>query len=177
MALICDTSGIFALYDADNVDHTATVAVVEAEGDQLLVPVVLLAEIDYLLHSRLGADAARDFLAAVERAEFVLLPFLPVDVVRCGELLTRYRDMEIGLADAAVAATAERLDVARLLCLDERHFRAIRPQNLGHFILLPADREESLAPFSDPAPLADVVKQAGKLSRAGEEGGARAGPC
>ncbi len=29
-----------------------------------------------------------------------------------------------------------------LIC-DERHFRAIRPQNLGHFILLPADREES----------------------------------
>ena len=34
MALICDTSGLFALYDTSNVDHEATAAVVEGEpGD------------------------------------------------------------------------------------------------------------------------------------------------
>jgi predicted nucleic acid-binding protein len=67
MALICDTSGLFALYDASSVDHAATVAVVGAETGVLLVPVVLLVEIDYLLHSRLGADAARDCAAARPR--------------------------------------------------------------------------------------------------------------
>lgn len=139
MALICDTSGLFALYDTSNLDHAATAAVVEAESGELLVPVVLLVEIDYLLHSRLGADAARDFFRSVEAGEFVLVPFLPADVVRCGELLTRYRDLGIGLADASVVATAERLDIHRLLCLDQRHFRAITPRNFSHFILLPAD--------------------------------------
>jgi len=53
--------------------------------------------------------------------------------------LTQYRDMDISLADAAVAATAERLGIPRLLCLDERHFRAVRPRTFGHFVLLPAD--------------------------------------
>ena len=47
MALICDTSGVLALYDAGNADHAATAAVVEAETGDLLIPVVLLAEIDY----------------------------------------------------------------------------------------------------------------------------------
>jgi predicted nucleic acid-binding protein len=139
MALICDTSGLFALYDSSNVDHVATVAVVEGELGELLVPVVLLVEIDYMLHSRLGVDAARDFFEAVQRSDFVLVPFLHADVVRCGELLTRYRAMSIGLADAAVVATAERLGIPRLLCLDQRHFRAITPRNASHFVLLPAD--------------------------------------
>jgi len=139
MALIRDTSGIFALYDADNRDHAATIAVVEREPGELLLPVVLLAEIDYMLHSRLGADSARDFLAAVERGEFVVVPFLHADVIRCSALLAHYRDMDIGLADAAVVATAERLGMARLLCLDERHFRAIKPRTFDHFVLLPAD--------------------------------------
>ena len=83
MALICDTSGLFALYDASSVHHAGAVAAVQAETGELLVPVVLLVEIDYLLHSRLGADAARDFFRAVEHGEFVLVPFLPADVVRC----------------------------------------------------------------------------------------------
>ena len=72
MALICDTSGVFALYDTSNVDHEATAAVVEGEPGELLVPVLLLVEIDYLLHSRLGADAAHDFFRAVEGGEFNL---------------------------------------------------------------------------------------------------------
>lgn len=51
MALICDTSGVLALYDASNADHAATVAIVEDESGDLLLPVVLLAEIDYLFHT------------------------------------------------------------------------------------------------------------------------------
>jgi predicted nucleic acid-binding protein len=139
MALICDTSGVFALYDTSNADHAATVAIVESEQGDLFVPVTLLVEIDYLLHSRLGADAARDFFRAIERREFSLVPLLAEDVVRCGELLDRFRDLDLGLADAAVVATAERLGIPRLLSFDQRHFRVIPPRTFSHFILLPAD--------------------------------------
>jgi len=141
MALICDTSGVLALYDASNVDHAATAALVESEIGDLFVPVVLLAEIDYLLHDRLGADAARDFLRAIEQEEFSLVPLETVDVRRCGQLLDQYRDLDIGLADATVVAVAERLAVFRLLSFDQRHFRAITPRNSTHFVLLPADAE------------------------------------
>ena len=139
MALICDTSGLLALYDCDNRDHQITVNVVESESRELYVPVILLAEIDYLLHSRLVPNAALDFLSAIHRQEFVIVPFLPEDLVRCMELLSQYRDLSIGLADAAVVAAAERLGVPRLLSFDYRHFRVIRPRNFSNFILLPAD--------------------------------------
>ena len=141
MALICDTSGVLALYDASNADNAATMAVVEAETGDLLIPVALVAEIDYLLHNRLSADAARDFVRALEREEFMIVHLEKFDVVRSAELLDQYRDLEIGLADATVVATAERLNVFRLLSFDHRHFRAIAPRNSTHFILLPADAE------------------------------------
>jgi uncharacterized protein len=139
MAIICDTSGVFAAYDTANAHHAATVAAIEAETGALLLPVLLLAEIDYLFHTRLGAMAAYEFLCAVEEGDFRLIAFDDADVLRCRQLLDQYRDLEIGLADASVVATAERLGVFRLLTFDQRHFRAIMPRNQSHFILLPAD--------------------------------------
>jgi predicted nucleic acid-binding protein len=49
MAIICDTSGIYALYDGDDAQHQRTTALVASESGPLLIPVILLAEIDYLL--------------------------------------------------------------------------------------------------------------------------------
>jgi len=65
MALICDTSGIYGLYDSDDAHHEATVLLVEAETGPLLLPVILLAEIHYLPNRRLGHDAA--FAASRQR--------------------------------------------------------------------------------------------------------------
>ena len=139
MALICDTSGVFALYDFDDAHHQAVVEVVQSESGSLLLPVILLAEIDYLLHQRLGLDAAFEFIEAVELGQFTLVPLTASDITRCRELVSQYRDLEIGLADASVAAAAERLNVPRLLSLDHRHFRAITPRNFNHFVMLPSD--------------------------------------
>ncbi len=139
MALICDSSGVYALYDADSSELAKVSAVCEAETGPLLLPVILLAEIDYLLHSRLGPDAAMDFTQAIQQEEFTLIPLQAQDLARCRELTAQYRDLEIGPADATVVAAAERLQISRLLTLNLRHFRVIVPRNLPHFVLLPAD--------------------------------------
>jgi predicted nucleic acid-binding protein len=139
MALICDTGGVFGLYDADDAHHAAIKAVVENESGPLFVPVVLLAEIDYLLSTRLGQDAALDFLQSVAQGAYLLVPMLASDLERCLELVRQYRDLELGISDAAVVAAAERLGLQRLLSLDERHFRAITPRGFDHLVLLPAD--------------------------------------
>jgi predicted nucleic acid-binding protein len=140
MALICDTGAVYALYDADDRHHVAAKAAVEAEAGPLLLPTILLAEIDYLLMARLGTDAALDFLDSIEVGAFTLVTPLAEDLSRSREIIRQYRDLQIGLADASVVATAERLAIRRLFTVDERHFRAIQPRGLGHFILLPADQ-------------------------------------
>lgn len=139
MAIVCDTGAIYAMYDADDVNHQAVRRVIVSEPGPLYLPVVLLAEIDYLLTSRLGIDAALDFAESTASGAFLLQPLLQEDIVRCVELMRQYHDLVLGIADCSVVATAERLGIQRLLTLDERHFRAIRPKSLDHFILLPAD--------------------------------------
>ncbi len=141
MALICDTGAIYALYDADDIHHVSAKAVVETEAGPLFLPLVLLAEIDYLLTSRLGTDAALDFLESVDAGSFTLIVPSTEDLARCRELIRQYRDLPLGLADATVVATAECLKIQRVFTVDERHFRAIQPRGLGHFILLPADKD------------------------------------
>jgi predicted nucleic acid-binding protein len=106
----------------------------------LFLPVVLLAEIDYLLTTRLGVDAALDFVRSVESGAFALVGLSAEDLARSRELLAQYRDLGIGLADATVVATAERLRIPRLLSVDQRHFRAIQPRGLDHFVLVPLDQ-------------------------------------
>ncbi len=141
MAVICDTGAIYALYDADDVHHAAVRDLVESEPGPLFVPVVLLAEVDYLLSTRLGMNAALDFLESCELGAFTIVPLEEGDLRRGRELMMQYRDLRLGIADASVAATAERMGLRRVLTVDDRHFRAIRPRGLGHFVILPADAE------------------------------------
>jgi hypothetical protein len=140
MALVCDTGAVYALYDADDRHHLAARQVIEAEPGPRYLPVVLLAEIDYLLTARLGVDAALDFLRSVESGAFALLDLMPEGLARCRELVGQYRDLPLGIADASVVAAAERLRIQRVFTTDERHFRAVKPRPFDHFILLPADR-------------------------------------
>jgi len=138
-----DTGAIYALYDADDEHHLACRSVIEVERGPLFLPVVLLAEIDYLLTARLGSDAALDFLESVEASAFTVIDLSSEDLARCRELMTQYRSLSLGIADASVVATAERLQINRLFTVDQRHFRAIQPRGLGHFVVLPADAEKS----------------------------------
>lgn len=141
MALICDTSGVYALYDTNDAEHAAVAAVVESEAGPLFLPVILLAEIDYLLQLRLGPQPAIEFITAVEEGDFELVALNSTDVLRCRELVVQYRDLKLGLADSTIVSAAERLHLYRLLTLDHRHFRAVKPNNASHFILLPADAD------------------------------------
>jgi predicted nucleic acid-binding protein len=140
MTLIADSGALYALYDKDDAYHTRVREVVERERGAIVVPVAILAELDYLLREFLGIEAELDFLDSVIRGAFNLEPFTGGDVERCRELVAGYRDLDLGLADAAVIATAERLGVPRVLTVDERDFRAVRPRGRA-FTLLPSDSE------------------------------------
>jgi hypothetical protein len=80
---------VYALYDADDLHHAACKSVVQTERGPLYLPVVLLAEIDYLLTTRLGVDAALEFLESVEAGAFMLVALSSADLARCRELITQ----------------------------------------------------------------------------------------
>lgn len=53
------------------------------------------------------------------------------------ELMAKYRDAEMDLADAALVAVAERDKIRKVFTVDRNDFSAYRPANLPPFTLLP----------------------------------------
>ncbi len=139
MALIADSGAVFALYDIRDRHHLTVKDAVEREFGPIILPMAILAEIDYLLRIRLGTRAVFRFLEGISLGVLTLEPLTPVDLKRCRSVLEAYADLNLGLADAAVIATAERLKTHRILTVDERHFRAVRASDGTSFTLLPAD--------------------------------------
>jgi predicted nucleic acid-binding protein len=137
--IVLDTSGLLAAIDGSQRLHGAAVeALRQADPPWLLSPFVL-AELDYLLVTRVGAAAEQTLLAEVGRGVYQLESFDARDVAAAGEIIGRYRSLGIGLADASIAVLAERYSCYDLLTLDERHFRAVRGPAGRPFRLLPTD--------------------------------------
>ena len=137
--IILDTSGLLAAIDASQRQHEAARrALVEAPPPWILSPFVL-AELDYLLATRVGQAAERALLAEIGRGVYRLEAFEADEVAAAERLIGRHADLEIGLADASVVVLANRYGVRDLLTLDERHFRVLRGPGGRPFRLLPAD--------------------------------------
>ncbi len=142
MEVVSDTGGIYAIYDVRDEYHAAVMRLISAET-RIILPTPLLGELGYLLGARLGPRALSIFLQDLADGVFALEPFLPEDVRRCRELVDKYADLELGLTDAAVIATAERLNINQILSVDERDFRPIHNARGARFILLPVDETTS----------------------------------
>ena len=59
------------------------------------------------------------------------------DVSRMRELMRKYRDLPMDLADAALVRVAEREKLRRIFTLDHRDFAIYRPSRLGRFLIIP----------------------------------------
>jgi uncharacterized protein len=99
----------------------------------------VLAELDYLLARHVGTEAQTALLEEVVRGAYQLELFGAEDVKSAKDVLERYANLDIGLADASLVVLAARHGVRDILTLDERHFRALRIGKRKRFRLLPAD--------------------------------------
>src|SRR5262245_18081751 len=105
----------------------------------IIVPTAILAELDYLLGSRIGLTGQARMLETLATGAFTIEQFTKDDAVFCRNLMLKYPSLELGLADAAVVATAERLGIRTILTVDERDFRVVTNSQGLPFTLLPAD--------------------------------------
>ena len=100
------------------------------------MPSPLLGEIGYLLQSRVGPQAEVTFLKSFGDG-FHVAELEDQDIRRMAKLVETYRDLPLGIVDAAVIAIAERLRLTEIATLDHRHFTVVRPQHTTAFVLLP----------------------------------------
>lgn len=135
--MIVDTSGLLAFFNRREPLHHKAVSIVEEAADLIVSPYVV-AEVDYLAATRLGMDTELKILDELSGGAWILAQFGEDDVRKARTVIARYRDQDIGLADASLVVLADRYRTRRILTLDHRHFSVLRPIGGGRFSLLPS---------------------------------------
>jgi uncharacterized protein len=138
-ALIVDAGALYAQADADEPQHAAIARVLRVERDTLVTSQVVVAEADYLILHRLGVDVELKFIDDLAAGTYIVDALAPSELSIARDVVARYRDLELGLADASLVVLANRWQTRRILTLDERAFRAVSPLQGGAFEILPAD--------------------------------------
>jgi predicted nucleic acid-binding protein len=134
---IADTSGLLALFNAAEPEHETVGRLVADLDDTVVVSPYVVAELDYLVATRVGVDAELAVLAELAGGAYELAQLDAADVARASLLIERYRDQAVGLSDASIVVLADRHRTREILTLDHRHFEVLRPLSGGRFKLVP----------------------------------------
>jgi uncharacterized protein len=137
MGLVLDTSPLLAALDAADPDHEPCAALLADASEDLIVPALVLAELDYWCHERLAPDVWLAFLEDVLAGAYRVEAPTQAELMRCHELQDAHADLRVGVVDASVLALVERLEEPKLATLDHRHFGTMRPRHVEALELLP----------------------------------------
>lgn len=135
--IVADTSGLLALFNQRESAHDAVRRVVEDTVEPMIVSPYVVAELDYLITTRVGLDAELAVLRELASGAYVLADLGTDDLNRAVSVIERFHDQGIGATDASIVVLAERFRTRSLLTLDHRHFGVMRPLDGGRFRLLP----------------------------------------
>jgi predicted nucleic acid-binding protein len=142
---ILDAGPLVAAADANDPNHARSLEVLRRRDLDFVIPALVVAEVAYLIGSRLDATKEVAFLRGLRR--FAIEPPADDDWPLIADLVERYADFPLGTTDAATVALADRLGTDLIVTLDRRHFGAVRSPTGRHFRLLP----ETLAVHEEPA--------------------------
>ena len=133
--VLVDAGPLVALLDRSDQHHRACVEASRTIREPLVSVWPAVTEAMYLLGISADAqDALWDMLAT--RA--VILATLDLeDMPRMRELMRKYRDRPMDLADAALVRVAERERIRTVFTIDRRDFEVYRPSRSWRFSILP----------------------------------------
>jgi len=133
--ILVDAGPLIAILHADDRHHAACVKALRSLKEPLVTVWPVVTEAMYLLgFAHAAQDALHEMLA---RATPRLLPLGEEDLPRIRDLMKKYRDLPMDLADAALVRVAEREAISTVFTLDRRDFHTYRPSKLGRFTLVP----------------------------------------
>jgi len=135
--IIADTSGLLAFFNRSEPLHAEVRRIVENGDEALVVSPYVVAELDYLIATRVGIEAELTVLSELASGGYLLPSLDGPDLEKAVAVITRYQDQDIGVADASIVVLAERFQTRAILTLDRRHFGVLRPLSGGKFKLIP----------------------------------------
>jgi uncharacterized protein len=135
--VIVDTSALLAYFDAAEPDHESVSRVIDGSVELLIVSPNVVAELDYLVATRIGVDAELRVLGELASGAWELAEFGVSGLEQAAPVVKKYRDQVIGVADASIVVLADRYQTRTIVTLDHRHFDVLRPIGGGRFTVLP----------------------------------------
>jgi predicted nucleic acid-binding protein len=135
--LVVDAGPLVAAASTRDRNHERCVALLSEAPGPLLVPSLVVTEVACFLADRIGQHAERAFARSLRDGELLIEPVEPIDVPRIDDLLDQYADLRLGIVDASVIASCERLGATTLATLDRRRFSIIRPRHCDALTLVP----------------------------------------
>src|SRR5262245_54540404 len=133
--MLVDAGPLVALLDRGDPEHQAAVAAFKTIRDPLITVWPAFTEAMYLLGGFwLGQKA---LWSRLETGALALAPLDEADAPRMRELMDKYRDLPMDLADAALVRIAERESLTRIFTLDRKHFSIYRPGRRRRFSIVP----------------------------------------
>jgi len=134
---LCDTGPLVALIDGDDRFHASCI---EALGRLPPRPLVTTwpcwVEAMYLLRRAGGLVAQEELWGFLDDGLVQLHESRPAEQTRIRELMRKYEDTPMDVADASLVAAAETLGLRQILTLD-RHFYAYRIKDRTSFEIIP----------------------------------------
>ena len=134
-AVLVDTGPLVALLDRSDPDHVACRETLSSLSDSMVTVWPVVTEAMYMLRAYWRAQEA--LWEMIETGAVEILPLGIDDVPRMKELMRKYRDLPMDLADAALVRAAERERLRRIFTLDRRDFQIYRPSRIGRFVIFP----------------------------------------
>ena len=131
--IIADTGFWLALANAKDRYHGAALRALDRVREPLVSTWPVMTETCHLLASRLGVPAELAFVSSATNGAFRIFELTTGHLPRISELMDKYRDLPMDLADASLVILAEDLESGRILSTDQRDFRTYRWKNRKPF--------------------------------------------
>lgn len=135
--MLCDTGPMVAMVDRNDPFHEACVAALDdVVTDCFVTTWACLAEAMHLLDRKLGLMGQEQLWELLEDGFIKPCPQSDGEWRRMRELMRKYHDAPMDLADASLVTAAEQLGIQRVFTID-RHFRAYRINGSRAFEIIP----------------------------------------
>ncbi|MEW6087645.1 MAG: PIN domain-containing protein [bacterium] len=133
--VIIDTGPIVSLFDESEPYHNACKNTLKEIKSSLITSWAVLTESFYLLDDwQKGRNELWNFIIA---GGVKIHDITPSYYVRMKELMKKYSDNPMDLADATLIVTAEAYKIKTIFTLDRKDFSTYRPAHCTHFEIIP----------------------------------------
>jgi uncharacterized protein len=131
--IIADTGFWLALLDKKDTYHHQADQALQQYDEPLITTWCVITETCYLLLNRKGVQTQIKFINNLNQGLFSIFHLDPTHGLRISQLMTKYADLPMDLADASLVILAEHLGHGRIFSVDYRDFNTYRWKNTELF--------------------------------------------